>query len=287
MDLIQLDCLVTVARLGTVTAAASYLRISQPAITKRLQSLESELGITLFVRHGRHLTLSRSGQLLLPRAEEILNACGEFKRAAAATRSLRTVRLSVRAASSLLPRLMLLLGEKYPGMDVQVVQEQDRHADLTIDATLEESWPRGARLLLKEQVVLAVPAGHPLTALQEVRPEDLRPYPLISLCLGRAMRDIEDILCTRGGFTPHRSVECDTPATLRSLIAQGVGIAFAASRSWFVEPTDQVRLLPLSPRRWRYVTLCPAPQLLDDPAILALCDDIQAFFQPFADTPEL
>lgn len=279
MDLIQLDCLATVARLGTVTAAASYLRISQPAVTKRIQALEDELGVALFVRNGKHLTLSRSGQQLLPRAEYILSACVEFKRAAAATRSLRTVRLSVRAASSLLPRLMMMLGQKYPGMDVQVVQEQDRHADLTIDATLDEHWPTGTRLLLKEQVVLAVPIAHPLAVLNEVGPEDLRPYPLISLCRGRAMRDIEDTLCRRGGFVPHRSVECDTPATLRSLVAQGMGVAFAASRSWFVEPTEQVRLLPLAPCHQRYVTLTPAPQLLDDPAVLKLCEDIEAFFR--------
>lgn len=278
MDLIQLDCLVTVARLGTVTAAASSLRISQPAITKRLQALESELGTALFIRRGRHLSLSYSGQQLLPRAEEILNACSEFKYAAAATQGLRAVRLSVRAASGFLPRLLLHLREKYSGVDFQMVQEQDRNADLTIDATLEENWSRGTRLLLKEQVVVAVPAGHSLAALEEIELKKLSHCSFVSLCLGQSMREIEDALCAQNGVTLHRSVECDTPFTLRSLIAQGGGIALTASRSWAAEPSDRVRLIPLSPRCWRYVTLSPAPQLLHDPAILALCEDIQQFF---------
>ncbi len=99
------------------------------------------------------------------------------------------------------------------------------------------------------------------------------------------MRDIEDILCAQGGITPHRSVECDTPAILRSLVTQGLGIAFAASRSWFVEPDNQVQLIPLAPRHWRYVTLHPAPQLLNDPAILLLCKEIQSFFRSIS--PEM
>ena len=279
MDLIQLDCLVTVARLGTVTAAASSMRISQPAITKRLQALESELGTTLFVRRGRNLSLSYSGRQLLPRAEEILNACSEFKYAAAATQGLRAVRLSVRAASGFLPNLLLHLKEKYPGVDFQVVQEQDKNADLTIDAALEENCSQGTRLLLKEQVVVAVPDQHPLASRKEVSLTELCRYSLVSLCLGRSMREIEDALCAQSGVTLHRSVECDAPSTLRSLISRGGGIALTASRSWAAEPSDQVRLIPLSPRRWRYVSLCPAIQLLNDAFILALCSDIQAFFQ--------
>lgn len=278
MDLVQLNCLVTVAQLGTITAAAAQLHISQPAITKRLQALESELGITLFTRQGRHLILNHCGKQLLPRAEEVLAACQAFRHAAAEAQCPRTVRLSVRAASSLLPQLLLQLRKAHPEMDLQVVQDQDRYADLTIDATLDETWPHGTRLLLKEEVVLAVPKVHPLAAQEAVYPEDLCQYPFISLCQGRAMRDIEDTLCARGDITPHRAVECDTPATLRGLVTQGLGIAFAASRSWFVEPDTQVQLIPLAPRHWRYVTLRPAAPLLNDPAILSLCQDIQGFF---------
>lgn len=74
MEIYQLRTFVTVAKLGHITKAADALHVTQPAVTGHIKALEQELGIALFDRsHGR-ITLTKSGELLLPEVEKTLSA---------------------------------------------------------------------------------------------------------------------------------------------------------------------------------------------------------------------
>jgi DNA-binding transcriptional LysR family regulator len=72
MDESQLKAFVAVNRTGSFTAAADSLHLTQPAITKRIAALESQLGATLFDRIGRNSKLTETGNKLLPLAEKML-----------------------------------------------------------------------------------------------------------------------------------------------------------------------------------------------------------------------
>jgi DNA-binding transcriptional LysR family regulator len=72
MELRQLRSFVHIAELGSLRMAAERLHIVQPALTRQIQSLETELGVRLFVRHGRGVFLTPQGDALLPRAIAIL-----------------------------------------------------------------------------------------------------------------------------------------------------------------------------------------------------------------------
>jgi DNA-binding transcriptional LysR family regulator len=73
MEIYQLRTFVTVAKLGHITKAADALHVTQPAVTGHIKALEQELGIALFDRsHGR-ITLTKSGELLLPEVEKTLS----------------------------------------------------------------------------------------------------------------------------------------------------------------------------------------------------------------------
>ncbi len=72
MDISSLHAFVSVAETGSFSRASEQLYITQPAVSKRVAALESELDTTLFDRIGRQISLTESGQTLLPRARHIL-----------------------------------------------------------------------------------------------------------------------------------------------------------------------------------------------------------------------
>lgn len=72
MELRVLRYFLAIAREGSITGAAEYLHLSQPTLTRQIKDLEEELGSQLFIRGNRNITLTKSGELLRKRAEEIL-----------------------------------------------------------------------------------------------------------------------------------------------------------------------------------------------------------------------
>src|SRR5439155_17442250 len=72
MLLAQLEAFSEVARLGNVSRAADTLSVTQPALTARLQGLERELGVELFVRVARGITLTDASRALLPYAQRVI-----------------------------------------------------------------------------------------------------------------------------------------------------------------------------------------------------------------------
>ena len=72
MSLLQLEAFVAVAEEAHVGRAAQRLHVTQPPLTRRIQSLEAELGTPLFERTSRGMRLLPPGERLLPRAREIL-----------------------------------------------------------------------------------------------------------------------------------------------------------------------------------------------------------------------
>lgn len=82
MELYQIRAFVTVARIGNLTRAAQALCVTQPAVTAQIKALESALGVALFDRGGGRMLLTREGESLLQRAENVLSAAGDLQGAA-------------------------------------------------------------------------------------------------------------------------------------------------------------------------------------------------------------
>ena len=116
MDLEQLRQLETIEREGTMSAAAQVLHLSQPALSRSLGRLESELGQSLFDRVGRRLLLNDAGRVALEHAGQILRAERVMREALAdIARRTRALRVGTVAPAPLW-RLTALMTERFPGL---------------------------------------------------------------------------------------------------------------------------------------------------------------------------
>src|SRR6195256_7006173 len=95
MDSRNLETLLWVVRLGGVSAAAQHLNLTQPAVTRRIQELERELGAKVRRRQGRNVALRPVGQTCLGSAERILSEVAIMRVAASGKAAVGTIRVGV------------------------------------------------------------------------------------------------------------------------------------------------------------------------------------------------
>lgn len=189
----QLDTFVKVAERGSFSKAASELYISPTAVIKQMNLLESALGVTLFNRTHRGLTLTRAGESLLRDAHHIIQYCGEAtdraRMADAAGRSVIRVGSSPMTPSSFLTALWPRVQKRCPGTSIKLVTFENtpdnaRHIlshlgeDIDIvagafDEAFLKSRHCAGMLLERMPLRVAVPSGHPLASYGSLEPNDL------------------------------------------------------------------------------------------------------------------
>lgn len=176
IDLRRMMLLCDLADLGTVTAVAERRNITSSAVSQQLRVLEEEAGAVLLRKEGRTLGLTRSGQVLVEHVRRVLGAVDEAMSAVAATVEGSAGRLVVGAFNTAVPLLVAPLlarvGDRLPGVDVQVQQETSRTSrrlvrqgelDVAITSTYDfrERESHNGLLretLLQEPLVLVAPA---------------------------------------------------------------------------------------------------------------------------------
>ncbi|MEQ5854225.1 LysR substrate-binding domain-containing protein [Halomonas sp. EF61] len=199
----QLEVFVAVARLGTVSAAARQLSLSQSATSQALADLERQLGVTLFERPGRRLGLNDMGHRLLPRAEQLLDDLGELIAAAEEPGDELHGSLAISASATigtyLLPPLAGEFGGLHPGVDLrlrlrntgEVISEVQRFdADLgMIEGRCHEPG-LASEVWCEDHMVIVCAPGHPLVAKGRVEDADLIEQSWILREIGSGSREV-------------------------------------------------------------------------------------------------
>ena len=242
MDLQQLRYFLEIARTENITKTSEMIHVAQPALSQTLSRLENELGVKLFDRVGRNIHLNSNGRLLVTRAQDALLILDNVKRELSDFEDLfrRTIHLQILVGSSILPDLISQFRCKYPDIQFQLSQmNPDDEYDFCITTSINGVMPESSRLLLEEEILLAVPINHPLADQKSIILSDMREASFLSLDHNKPLRQTTDVFCNAAGFIPHIVLETDNPSTLRDLIATGLGVAFIPSVTW-----QAVKLMP-------------------------------------------
>jgi LysR family hydrogen peroxide-inducible transcriptional activator len=247
MEMQQLRYVVAVARTGNFSRAAEQCRVAQPSLSQQIMKLEEELGERLFDRMKREAKLTAHGETFLRRAVKILEEVDAAKREASDAQSLLRGTLTIGVlptiAPYLLPDVLARFTEKFPG--VELVVQEDTTARLLklahayeIDFALVSQPINDDRLevreLFTEELLLALPPGHPLTRRRTVNLADLTQERLIVMKEGHCLGDQVLGFCERHDRKPKISFRSAQLETIQSLVNSGLGLslipAMAANR---------------------------------------------------------
>ena len=191
----QLTAFIKVADYGSFTRASDQMYLTQSAVSGLIKELESNLGVVLFDRTTRQLSLSVIGQHLLPQARRILNEMQLFENEVSSLTSLAQgqVRLAVsQFAASSMPAVIAQFAKQYPEISVSLLDcsaenllkhIQDIEVDLGVgvELSLMDDDNISADLLYQLPFCVVMLDTHPLAQQAEVTWQDLMNIPLITL----------------------------------------------------------------------------------------------------------
>jgi DNA-binding transcriptional LysR family regulator len=215
VELRQLRYFVTVAEELHFGRAAERLHIVQPAVSQQVRRLERELGVTLLARTTRSVALTEAGQRFLPQARSVLAAAdravdsvAEFRAAGALVRLGTSEGLGDRLDALLRSFARLSPSASLELLHAPTMQRLQRVRDGSLDATIVRgSWPASGldfTPLWMDEVVVALPASHPLAASSEVSFASLASLParLSPPSRNQPLYDLVMSSCREAGFEP-------------------------------------------------------------------------------------
>ena len=272
-----------VAKTGHMTKAAKNLHISQPAISKTIHEIETELGVPLFDRVGRMIVLNDYGKIMLKHTEEVFNSITAARNeiSAASTINDKTVTIAARVASSHIGEIIRQFKQLHPDVSIKVVQ-MDLKNGFTEDIGLCSSSIRinkkTSHTLFKEDIVLAVPVSHPFAKLDTINLIDVKDEPIIGLDSSQLNLTMKNA-CNKAGFNLTYAIESDDPSTARKFIKMGLGLAFVPVITWHkISQLSDIRLIKIdNPACYRYVNLKWNPDTIKKPAVSAFRDFIEEY----------
>ncbi|MFF5075484.1 LysR family transcriptional regulator [Actinoplanes sp. NPDC000266] len=255
----QLRGLVAVAEELHFGRAAARLRITQPPLSRQIQKLEAAVGVHLLDRDNRRVALTPAGEAFLREARRILaiaEAAPDLaQRVSSGTRGL--IRLGFTAASTfgILGRLLDEFERELPEVRIELFEMVTREQTAALaaeDLDLGLARPPfdadlfDSRLLHREALLLAVPAGHRLTALgRPAGPDDLAGEPLIFHSQQKA-RYFYDLVVGMVPLAQERVVHSVSQImTMLWLVSAGRGVAFVPA-SATLAGIPQVDFVPLA-----------------------------------------
>jgi len=236
----HLKTFLSVERHRNYTRAAEELFLSQPAVSRQIHQLESDLGVRLFEQLGKSLHPTDAGRALVREAEQIL---GDIDRARERVRGVRDGEAgSLRLGASSTPGLYLLpplLGEFHkdrPGVELQYVVENSLRIERRIirneldlgfvGAPLDHEALR-MRPLIEDEIVCF--ASSRRRASRRARTiASLEDETWIVREKGSATRRLFEEWLARKGVRLRRTIELECPEAIRSLVRQGIGLSFVS-----------------------------------------------------------
>lgn len=241
MELRQLEYFQCVAREGNVTRAAKKLYTAQPSLSRQIQKLEEELGAPLFDRSKRGMRLTAVGETFLQYVERGFD---QFEAGKQAVKDLLGpqhghIRMAFLPAvgADLLPEALAAFRARYPTVEFTLRQSTTLETlgwlrageiELCIATALPygQSEPGLERApLLIEELYAALPPDHRYASRDSIDLQDLADDPFVLVGGGSGLRRVIEAACQQVGFLPRVAVEGDDLATVRGLVAAGLGVS--------------------------------------------------------------
>ncbi len=272
----QLRVFAEVARSGSVQRSAEALHLSAPAVSMQIKEVELQVGLPLFDRSARRLSLSTAGEYFLVYARRLLatlkeadDAMARFKRAES---GVLTVGM-VSSAKYFLPQMMARFHNEHPTVELRlrlggreqlVAMMQANEVDLTIMGRPPKDFPHRAEPFAQHPHVLVTAPDHPFAQAESVPAAMLAREPFIVREPGSGTRAALQEYLDRHHLQPMFVMEMNSTEAIKQAVMAGLGITLLSLHTIGLEwrsgllAAPAVEGLPLM-RRWHVVNTAGKP----------------------------
>ena len=261
MTLRQIRHFIAVAESGSISAAAQAVFISQSTLTLAIQQLEEDIGVRLFERHAKGITLTHQGHQFLRQSHLILATVDNAKRSLQQSTDQiagnLTIGVSSLVAGYYLADLITRFQRAFPNVQTRVVEDERSYIEhllvsgeidigVLILSNLEDRHALQTEVLTHSPHRLWLPPRHPLLEHDSISLGDVASESLIQLHADEMHLHTQRIWA-RAGLTPRVSLRTASVEAVRSLVAAGLGISIQPDmtyRPWSLEG-DIIEARPL------------------------------------------
>lgn len=236
----QLRIFVEVARHLSFARAAQALHLTPPAVTMQIKELEGHVGLPLFERQGRRVTLTTAGEYMLVYARKVLATLKDAEDTAARLKRLEAGQLTIGMVSSaqyFLPALLAAFRQEHRGVDLKLVignREQllrllqANELDVAVMGRPPTELAVRAEPFAAHPHVFIAPLDHPLLRVGHPAPEALAPYPFIVRERGSGTRALLEQFAQRHGLELRIAMELPDNEAIKQAVMAGLGLGFVS-----------------------------------------------------------
>ena len=230
-----------VADSGSLTEASARQHVAASALSRHIAALEAQLGVSLFERHPRGMTLTSAGEILRAHARRVTLDAQRALEDIGALQGLRAgqVRLATSDAfaNELVPRLCVDFQRQHHGVGFSVavlptaqVPEAVRHGRADIGLCFSRAPQPDIAVQYRQAapVLALLPPGHALAARRSVTLAQLQRYPLALPPAPTAIRQMMDIVCSRQGLQLSPVLESNHARTVIQFVLGGGGLSVSS-----------------------------------------------------------
>jgi LysR family cys regulon transcriptional activator len=262
MKLQQLRYLTEIARRGlNVSEAAEALHTSQPGVSKQIRALEDELGIDVFVRHGKRLVaITEPGKTVIAIAERILAEASNLKRAGEEFSNDKLGTLTIAAthtqARYALPKTVAAFKKRYPLVELHIHQGNPTQicdqvvageADLCVATEMIDRYTELVSLPVYQwNRCVVVPPRHPLLKEAPLSLEALAQYPIVTYDFAFANRSLVQKAFDSRGLNPQIVLSAQDSDVIKTYVELGLGVGILARMAFDPQRDRALRAIDAS-----------------------------------------
>jgi len=235
----QLKVFAEVARNLSFVRTAESMHLTPPAVSMQVKELEERIGLTLFEREGRKVSLTTAGEYFLVYARRMIATLKEADDAMARFKRLETGLLTIGMVSTakyFVPHLLARFREQYPGVDVRLRVSANREqlvrllqaseVDLAVMGRPPREVAARAEPFAAHPLVFVCPPAHPLLRIGHPPVHALAPYPFIVREADSGTRSVMEAFFKAHQFEPRITMEMPSNETIKQAVIAGMGISF-------------------------------------------------------------
>ena len=257
----QLRYLTEIARRGlNVSEAAEALHTSQPGVSKQIRALEEELGIDVFVRHGKRLvSVTEPGKAVIAIAERILAEASNLKRAGEEFANDKLGTLTIAAthtqARYALPKAVAAFKRRYPQVELHIHQGNPTQicdqgvageADLCVATEMIDRYTELVSLPVYQwNRSVVVPPKHPLLK-RKLTLEALAEYPIVTYDYAFANRSLVQKAFEARGLVPQIVLSAQDSDVIKTYVELGLGVGILAKMAFDPQRDRSLRAIDAS-----------------------------------------